>query len=214
VVINCGAIPENLMESELFGHVRGSFTGAVATREGKFQAANKGTLFLDEVGELPLTLQVKLLRALQERVVTKVGDSQARARGHPRARGDQPRARRRDPQGRFREDLYYRLNVVNIFLPPLRERGDDVVVIAKLLLQKYAPEMNTSVKGFTPNALIAVRKYDWPGNVRQLENRIKKALVLCDKTLIGPRTSTCTPRTSRPSCPSTRPRRSSSAVHP
>jgi transcriptional regulator with GAF, ATPase, and Fis domain len=186
VVINCGAIPENLMESELFGHVRGSFTGAVATREGKFQAANKGTLFLDEVGELPLTLQVKLLRALQERTVTKVGDSRAERvdirvlAATNRELEDEIRV------GRFREDLYYRLNVVNVFLPPLRERADDVVVIAKLLLQKYAPEMNTSVKGFTPNALIAVRKYDWPGNVRQLENRIKKALVLCDKSLIGP----------------------------
>ena len=186
VVINCGAIPENLMESELFGHVRGSFTGAVATRDGKFQAANKGTLFLDEVGELPLTLQVKLLRALQERTVTKVGDSRAERvdirvlAATNRDLEDEIRA------GRFREDLYYRLNVVNVFLPPLRERGDDVGVIAKLLLQKYAQEMNTAVKGFTPNALIAVRKYDWPGNVRQLENRIKKALVLCDKSLVGP----------------------------
>ena len=186
VVINCGAIPENLMESELFGHVRGAFTGAVATREGKFQAANKGTLFLDEIGELPLSLQVKLLRALQERTVTRVGDSRPErvdirvlAATH-RDLDEEIRV------GRFREDLYYRLNVVNVFLPPLRERGDDVVVIAKLLLQKYSQEMNPAVKGFTPNALIAIRKYDWPGNVRQLENRIKKALVLCDKSLVGP----------------------------
>ncbi|MBL8604146.1 MAG: sigma 54-interacting transcriptional regulator [Myxococcales bacterium] len=186
VVINCGAIPENLMESELFGHVKGAFTGAVATREGKFQAANKGTLFLDEIGELPLGLQVKLLRALQERVVNKVGDARPEKvdirviAATNRALEDEIK------KGAFREDLYYRLNVVNIFLPPLRERGDDVVVIAKLLLQKYSQEMNTDVKGFTPNALIAIRKYDWPGNVRQLENRIKKALVLCDKSLVGP----------------------------
>lgn len=186
VVINCGAIPENLMESELFGHVRGAFTGAVATREGKFQAANKGTLFLDEIGELPVALQVKLLRALQERVVTKVGDGRPEKVDIRVIAATNRDLEEEIRKGTFREDLYYRLNVVNIFLPPLRERGDDVVVIARLLLIKYAQEMNVQVRGFTPNALIAIRKYDWPGNVRQLENRIKKALVLCDKTLVGP----------------------------
>jgi len=186
VVINCGAIPENLMESELFGHVRGAFTGAVATREGKFQSANKGTLFLDEIGELPVALQVKLLRALQERVVTKVGDGRPEKVDIRVIAATNRELEEEIRKGTFREDLYYRLNVVNIFLPPLRERGDDVVVIARLLLIKYAQEMNVQVRGFTPNALIAIRKYDWPGNVRQLENRIKKALVLCDKTLVGP----------------------------
>jgi len=186
VVINCGAIPENLMESELFGHVRGAFTGAVATREGKFQAANKGTLFLDEIGELPVALQVKLLRALQERVVTKVGDGRPEKVDIRVIAATNRELEEEIRKGTFREDLYYRLNVVNIFLPPLRERGDDVVVIARLLLIKYAQEMNVQVRGFTPNALIAIRKFDWPGNVRQLENRIKKALVLCDKTLVGP----------------------------
>jgi transcriptional regulator with GAF, ATPase, and Fis domain len=185
VVINCGAIPENLIESELFGHVKGAFTGAVASRPGKFQAADKGTLFLDEIGELPLNLQVKLLRALQERVVFRVGDSKPEkvdirvVAATNRILEDEIKG------GRFREDLYYRLNVVNIFCPPLRERGDDVIIIAKALLTKYADELHSPVQGFTPQALAAIRKNNWPGNIRQLENRIKKALVLCDKTLLG-----------------------------
>jgi transcriptional regulator with GAF, ATPase, and Fis domain len=186
IVINCGAIPENLMESELFGHVRGAFTGAVATRPGKFQAADKGTLFLDEVGELPLSLQVKLLRALQERIVTKVGDSKPERVDIRVIAATNRDLEEEIKKGSFREDLFYRLNVVNVYLPPLRERGDDILVIAKSLLQKFAAELNSQVKGFTPNALVAIRKYDWPGNVRQLENRIRKGLVLCDKTLLGP----------------------------
>jgi transcriptional regulator with GAF, ATPase, and Fis domain len=186
VVINCGAIPENLIESELFGHVRGAFTGAVASRPGKFQVANGGTLFLDEIGELPLNLQVKLLRALQERVVFRVGDSKPEkvdiriVAATNRVLEEEIRA------GRFREDLYYRLNVVNIYLPPLRERGDDVLIIAKALLSKQAEELASQVQGFTPQALAAIKKSPWPGNIRQLENRIKKGLVLCDRTLLAP----------------------------
>jgi transcriptional regulator with GAF, ATPase, and Fis domain len=186
VVVNCGAIPENLMESELFGHVRGAFTGAVATRQGKFQQADSGTLFLDEIGEMPISLQVKLLRALQERVVIKVGDSKPERCDIRVVAATHRNLDERIKTGEFREDLYYRLNVVNLHLPPLRERGDDVLVIAKFLLAKYVDEYSSKVKGFTPNALIAMRKYSWPGNVRQLENRIKKALVLCDRSLIGP----------------------------
>lgn len=186
VVVNCGAIPENLMESELFGHVRGAFTGAVATRQGKFQAAHQGTLFLDEVGEMPLHLQVKLLRALQEKVVVKVGDTKPERVDIRVISATNRNLEDEIRKGSFREDLYYRLNVVNLHLPPLRERGDDVVLLAKFLLQKFTEELNPKVKGFTPNALIAIRKYDWPGNVRQLENRLKKAIVLCDKTLLGP----------------------------
>jgi transcriptional regulator with GAF, ATPase, and Fis domain len=185
VVVNCGAIPENLIESELFGHVRGAFTGAVATRPGRFQQADKGTLFLDEVGELPLALQVKLLRALQEKVVMKVGDTKSESVDIRVVAATNRELEQEMKAGRFREDLYYRLNVIHVHLPPLRERGDDILVLAKYLLAKYADEYGSKVKGFTPNALIAVRKYDWPGNVRQLENRIKKALVMCDKTLIG-----------------------------
>ena len=186
IIVNCGAIPENLMESELFGHVRGAFTGAIATRGGKFQAANGGTLFLDELGEMPITLQVKLLRALQERMVNKVGDAKSERVDIRVIAATNRNLEDEIKKGAFREDLYYRLNVVNLHLPPLRERGDDVILLAKFLLQKLALELNPKVKGFTPNALIAIRKYDWPGNVRQLENRIKKAIVLCDRTLVGP----------------------------
>jgi transcriptional regulator with GAF, ATPase, and Fis domain len=185
IVINCGAIPENLIESELFGHVKGAFTGAVASRPGKFQAADKGTLFLDEIGELPLNLQVKLLRALQERVVFRVGDSKPEKVDIRIVAATNRVLEEEIKAGRFREDLYYRLNVVNIFLPPLRERGDDVLIIAKALLSKYAEELHSPVQGFTPQALAAIRKHTWPGNIRQLENRIKKALVLCDKSLLG-----------------------------
>ena len=185
IVVNCGAIPENLIESELFGHVRGAFTGAVATRAGKFQLADGGTLFLDEIGELPLPLQVKLLRALQEKVVLKVGDTKPERVDIRVVAATNRELENEMRVGNFREDLFYRLNVINVHLPALRSRGDDILVLAKYLLQKYATEMGGKVKGFTPNALIAIRKYDWPGNVRQLENRIKKAIVMCDKTLIG-----------------------------
>jgi transcriptional regulator with GAF, ATPase, and Fis domain len=186
IVINCGAIPENLIESELFGHVKGAFTGAVASRPGKFQLADKGTLFLDEIGELPPNLQVKLLRALQERIVIRVGDSRPEKVDIRVVAATNRVLEEEIRTGRFREDLYYRLNVVNIWLPPLRERGDDVLIIAKALLSKYADELHSSVQGFTPAALAAIKKHPWPGNIRQLENRIKKALVLCERTLLSP----------------------------
>ncbi len=186
VVINCGAIPENLIESELFGHVKGAFTGAIASRPGKFQLADKGTLFLDEIGELPLNLQVKLLRALQERVVVRVGDSRPEKVDIRVVAATNRVLEEEIRTGRFREDLYYRLNVVNVWLPPLRERGDDVLIIAKALLSKYADELHSAVQGFTPAALASIKKHVWPGNIRQLENRIKKALVLCERTLLSP----------------------------
>lgn len=185
VVINCGAIPENLLESELFGHVKGAFTGAVSDKLGKFQVANKGTLFLDEIGEMPHPLQVKLLRAIQERVVTPVGsqtpkhvDIRILAATH-RDLNEQIKA------GHFREDLFYRLNVINLHLPPLKERGDDVVVIARYLLAKYAKEYNASVKGFTPDATKNIRRHKWPGNIREMENKLKKAIVLSDSNLLS-----------------------------
>ncbi len=186
VTINCGAIPENLIESELFGHVKGAFTGAIASRPGKFQVADKGTLFLDEIGELPLNLQVKLLRALQERIVFRVGDSKPEKVDIRIVAATNRNLEEEIRSGNFREDLYYRLNVVNIWLPPLRERGEDLAIIAKALLTKYADELESNVKGFSPAALAAIRKYNWPGNIRQLENRIKKALVLCEETLLSP----------------------------
>jgi transcriptional regulator with GAF, ATPase, and Fis domain len=186
VTINCGAIPENLLESELFGHVKGSFTGAVANKPGKFHAADGGTIFLDEIGEMPLNLQVKILRALQEKVVVRVGENRPEAVDIRVLAATNRNLETEIKHGRFREDLYYRLNVVNIHLPPLRERGDDVLVIAKYLLNRYTAEFGGLVKGFSPNAVIATKKFGWPGNIRQLENHIKKACVLADKALLGP----------------------------
>jgi transcriptional regulator with GAF, ATPase, and Fis domain len=186
VTINCGAIPENLIESELFGHVKGSFTGAVMNRPGKFHLANGGSLFLDEIGELPLNLQVKLLRALQERVVMRVGSSKPERVDIRVIAATNRVLEEMVREGRFREDLYYRLNVVNLWLPPLRDRGDDVLIIAKMFLSKYAEELSSPVKGFSPAAIAAVKRYSWPGNVRQLQNRLKKGLVLCERTLLGP----------------------------
>ena len=186
ITINCGAIPENLLESELFGHVKGAFTGAVATKQGKFQAADGGTLFLDEVGELQLELQVKLLRAIQERVVVRVGDTRPESVDIRILAATNRDLEKEIAQGRFREDLYYRLNVVNLHLPPLRARGDDIVVVARYLLSRFTREFEARVKGFSPNATVAMRKHAWPGNIRELENRIKKAIVLCDSTVIGP----------------------------
>jgi transcriptional regulator with GAF, ATPase, and Fis domain len=186
ITINCGAIPENLLESELFGHVKGAFTGAVANKQGKFQAADGGTLFLDEIGEMPIELQVKILRALQERVVFRVGDTRAEACDIRILAATNRDLEKEIANGRFREDLYYRLNVVNVELPPLRMRGEDVLVIARYLLSRYAREYDAKVKGFSPNAAVAIRKHNWPGNIRELENRIKKAIVLCESTVIGP----------------------------
>jgi transcriptional regulator with GAF, ATPase, and Fis domain len=185
VAVNCGAIPESLLESELFGHVKGAFTGAVATRPGKFQAAHGGTLFLDEVGEMPASLQVKLLRALQERAVTKVGDTRSEPVDLRVVAATNKVLEDEIRKGSFREDLYYRLNVVAIPLPPLRDRGEDVVVIARYFLQRYAKEFGSRVRGFTPSALVALRKYGWPGNIRELENRLKKAVVLADRALVS-----------------------------
>jgi len=185
VAVNCAAIPEGLMESELFGHVKGAFTGAVATRPGKFQAASGGTLFLDEIGEMAPSLQVKLLRVLQDRTVVKVGDSRPEPVDIRVIAATNKVLEDEIGRGAFREDLYYRVNVVSIHLPPLRERGDDVVVIGKYFLQKYAKEFGSRARSFAPNATVAMKKYGWPGNIRELENRVKKAVVLADGPLVG-----------------------------
>jgi transcriptional regulator with GAF, ATPase, and Fis domain len=186
VVINSGAIPENLLESELFGHVKGAFTGAVSNKIGKFQAANQGTLFLDEIGEMALSLQVKLLRAIQEKVVVRVGDTRPEKVDIRILAATNRDLEVEIKEGRFREDLYYRLNVVNLTLPPLRDRGEDVLVIARYLLSRYGKEYESKVKGFSPNAAVAIRKHSWPGNIREMENRLKKAIVLSDGNFIGP----------------------------
>ncbi|MBM4342229.1 MAG: sigma 54-interacting transcriptional regulator [Deltaproteobacteria bacterium] len=185
VALNCGAIPENLLESELFGHVRGAFTGAVATREGKFAAADGGTLFLDEVGEMPVALQVKLLRVLEDRRVTRVGEHAPRDIDIRVVAATNRNLSQEVKAGKFREDLYYRLNVVRLELPALRDRGEDVVLLARYFLRRYSEEMNVRARGFADDAVRAMQLHQWPGNIRELENRIKKALVFCDGGVIS-----------------------------
>ncbi len=184
VTINCGAIPENLLESELFGHVKGAFTGAVANKLGKFQAADGGTLFLDELGEMPLNLQVKLLRALEDKKITRVGDTRPEQVDIRIIAATNRQLEDEVRHGQFREDLYYRLNVINIHLPPLRTRGEDVILLARFFLQRFSTEYNCPAKGFSPGAVIAMRKYRWPGNIRELENRLRKAVILAEGTHI------------------------------
>ncbi|MCB9736154.1 MAG: sigma 54-interacting transcriptional regulator [Deltaproteobacteria bacterium] len=186
VVINCGAIPENLLESELFGHVRGAFTGAVTTTQGRFQAANNGTLFLDEVGEMPLPLQVKILRAIQEKTVVKVGDTRAETVDIRIVAATNKRLVEEVRAGRFREDLYYRLNVITLDLPPLRERGDDIVLIARYFLVRYGREIAGRACTLSQEAIRALKRWRWPGNIRELDNRVKKAVVFSDNGVITP----------------------------
>src|SRR5213082_1097331 len=186
IAINCGAIPENLLESELFGHAKGAFTGAIAARPGKFQAANGGTLFLDEIGEMPHPLQVKLLRALQDHAVTQVGENKPEPIDIRIVAATNKDLEEEMKGGRFREDLFYRINVVHLHLPPLRDRGEDAVMLAKWFLGRAIRELSSKVKGFSPQALVAIKRFRWPGNIRQLENRIKKAVVLAEKPLISP----------------------------
>ncbi len=186
VSINCGAIPENLLESELFGHKKGAFTGAVADKEGKFEGANGGTLFLDEIGEMPMNLQVKLLRVLQEREIERVGEGKARPVDIRVISATNKQLSEEISAGRFREDLFYRLNELVVELPPLRHRGDDIILIAKHLLKRFARLYSSKATGYSLEAVEALRTYVWPGNVRQLENRIKKALVLTESAQLTP----------------------------
>jgi len=184
VTVNCGAIPENLVESILFGHEKGSFTGATDKHLGKFQEANGGTLFLDEIGELRLDMQVKLLRALQEGEVDAVGakrPTKVDVRIISATNRDLAELTR---EGQFREDLYYRLNVFPIFVPPLRQRREDVPALARHFITRFAAEENKRVTGLTPEAADLVAEFSWPGNVRQLENTIFRAVVLCDGEML------------------------------
>ncbi len=185
VPINCGAIPENLIESELFGHEKGAFTGAHVQRKGKFEMADGGTLFLDEIGELPLGLQVKLLRFLQDGQVERVGGRETipvNTRIVAATNRDLHEAMK---EGKFREDLYFRLNVITINLPPLRGRNEDIPLLAKAFLDRYAQSNKKRIKGFTQQALDAIEQYPWPGNVRELENRIKRAVIMSDDKKIS-----------------------------
>ena len=186
IAINCGAIPETLLESELFGHEKGAFTGAHMQRLGRIESAEGGTLFLDEIAEISPALQVKLLRVLQERTIERVGgrvqipvDTRVLA-----ATNMDLQIAMKD--GRFREDLYYRLNTVTIPVPPLRDRGADIGMLAKVLLQRFSEEAKKKIAGFSREALLALEQYHWPGNVRELENRVRRAVTLTDNTRITP----------------------------
>ncbi|MCC6647651.1 MAG: sigma-54-dependent Fis family transcriptional regulator [Polyangiaceae bacterium] len=186
LVVNCGALPEALMESELFGHARGSFTGATARHQGIFRDADGGTVLLDEVGELPVALQVKLLRVLQERKVRPVGAS-AEEPVDVRIVAATNRDIEQDvADGRFRNDLYYRLNVIRIAVPPLRERREDIADLATEFVARFAAEMGKDVRGLLPDAIRAMESYPFPGNVRELENMMERAVALASAPLIGP----------------------------
>jgi two-component system response regulator GlrR len=184
IAVNCGAIPEQLLESELFGHVKGAYTGAVNSREGLVQAADGGTLFLDEIGDMPLLLQVKLLRVLQERVVRQLGSDQGRpvdVRILSATHRDLDAAML---EGQFREDLYYRLNVITLTLPPLSERREDVALLATRFLHALAAKYQKTVSGFAPGALEALTRASWPGNVRQLYNVVEHVCALATAPLV------------------------------
>ncbi|MCX5908699.1 MAG: sigma 54-interacting transcriptional regulator, partial [Deltaproteobacteria bacterium] len=184
VVINCGAIPENLLESELFGHEKGSFTGAHIQRKGRIEAAKGGTLFLDEIGELSLHLQVKLLRFLQEQRIERVGGREEIIVDARVLAATNQDLKRGIDGGRFREDLYYRIGVVAVELPPLREREGDILLLANVFLQKYTAESKKKIAGFAPQALRTLEMHGWPGNVRELENRIKRAVIMTEGTKV------------------------------
>ncbi|MEE9433064.1 MAG: PEP-CTERM-box response regulator transcription factor [Sphingorhabdus sp.] len=184
VAINCGAIPENLLESELFGYEKGAFTGAVKTTLGKVEVANGGTLFLDEVGDIPMALQVKLLRFLQEREIERIGGRKPIPVDVRVVCATHRNLNQMITAQEFRDDLYYRLAEVTINIPPLTERTGDSVLLAKHFLNRFTKEMNPSVKGFASAALTAIDQWNWPGNVRELENRIKRAVIMADGKFI------------------------------
>lgn len=186
IAINCSAIPENLLESELFGHAKGAFTGAHDKKVGLFEEANKGTLFLDEIGDLSLPLQAKLLRVLQERKVKRIGENQYRDITARIICATHKDLRKEVSEGRFREDLYFRLNVIPIYMPPLRERKDDILPLSEYFLKKFAVMNNVTVKGFAKEAIQKLENLEWKGNVRELENAIERAVVLTTSEVIQP----------------------------
>ena len=185
VAINCAAIPENLLEAELFGYERGAFTGAVKSNVGKIELAEGGTLFLDEVGDIPLPLQVKLLRFLQERVIERIGGRQPIAVDTRIVCATHQDLDAMIADGRFREDLYYRLAEIVVKIPSLAERSGDAVLLARHFVNRFARDLNPKVQGLAPDALVAIDGYLWPGNVRELENRVKRAVIMADGKTIG-----------------------------
>jgi two-component system response regulator AtoC len=186
VPINCGGIPENLIESELFGHVKGAFTGADRNRGGLFREANGGTLFLDEIGELPVSLQVKLLRVLQESEVRPVGGTRAIKVNVRVVAATARNLEEEIEKGLFREDLYYRINVMPIDLPPLREREEDIPLLARLFMERFNQQLGTAIQGISPAAMALLLQHAWPGNVRELENVIQRAVVLAETAELMP----------------------------
>ena len=186
VVVNCGAIPATLIQSELFGHEKGSFTGADRQRRGLIEAANGGTLFLDEIGDLPLEMQTNLLRFLQESTIDRVGSTKAIHVDVRVIAATHVQLEAAVASGAFRKDLYYRLNVLPLSVPPLRERGEDVILLAEHFFHKFASDRGCKLKGFSRRATTAMAAHDWPGNVRELVNRIRRAMVLAEGKLIVP----------------------------
>ena len=186
VAINCAAIPENMLEGMLFGHEKGAFTGAVSARNGLIEAADGGTLFLDEIGELPLEAQARLLRVLQEGEIRRVGSTVSKQVNVRLIAATHRNLKALARTGQFREDLYYRLNVVQLRLPPLRERGDDILGLANTLLAKACKKLGQEDIKFSPEAMKSIRDYQWPGNVRELENAIERGTILCDNKMITP----------------------------
>ena len=186
IALNCGAIPENLLESELFGHEKGAYTGAHAAAQGKFQAAHRGTLLLDEIGDLPYPLQAKILRAIETKQVTRVGATRPEEVDLRIVAATNRNLEEAVARGTFRQDLYFRLNVVTIHMPSLAERGEDVTLIANYFFQKFSRQYGGKARGFSARCLAAMRSWRWPGNVRELENRIRKAMVLGEKEMIEP----------------------------
>lgn len=179
IKVNCAAIPENLIESELFGHVKGAFTDAIADKMGKFELANGGTIFLDEIGELSYTVQSKLLRILQDHIIQRVGDTTSKKVDIRLIAATNKNLYEEVKKGNFREDLFFRLNVFPIVLPPLRDRKDDIPLLAEYFLKKFNNELKKNIKGFTKEAMRTLMDYYWPGNVRELQNVIERSVVLC-----------------------------------
>ncbi|MFC1829488.1 sigma-54-dependent transcriptional regulator [Thermodesulfobacteriota bacterium] len=185
IKVNCAALPENLLESELFGHEKGAFTGAVAKRKGRFREAHLGSIFLDEIGEMSPATQAKILRVLQEREFEPVGSSNTVQVDTRIVAATNKNLQDEIRDGRFREDLYYRLNVINIDIPPLRERSDDIFLLAETFLKKYAEKNHVFIKGFTPMARDMLVRHDWPGNVRELENVVERSVIMARSDLIS-----------------------------
>jgi two-component system response regulator HydG len=187
VKVNCAALHENLLESELFGHERGAFTGADRLRIGRFEQADKGTIFLDEIGDMSSTIQSKVLRVMQEQEFERLGSSGKTVKVDVRVIAATNKDLRKEVQeGRFRQDLYFRLNVVNLHIPPIRERPEDIMALARFFLNRFAVDFKKKVDGFTPEAVQKMRRYAWPGNVREMQNAVERAVLLCDGALIGP----------------------------